>query len=388
MNFIRKYFALLLAVVGLLVLICFALLLIPESQLPTILQSSGLVAIISAFLGVVMTVAVTAILLEKQSETQKELLKEESKIEQRKETDLKIFEKKQEVYHAFLEKFQKIIKDGDITVGEKKDDGTVDYSVDELKDLIFQLAFIQMHTSSENTKKILSQIAEIKQTLDKFNSTKDKDKSEGFEDYYTNLSLGLFEIVAILKADLYSSTEVDAIPREEMKNTLKTFDLYVEVKDVNKNEIQISFWNKLCQLLREKGYKINAENKDFTPLVNEYYAKSRGWRWCGTTLEVEKNLWLSIVIEKNEFFYGFAREEQYAENKEMEERIKNTSSLFKSNSWWYGWKTPDKYKLDFLSFTSPAFEELKNPRKIDNFIKDLADEIDRYVKIFKGTAKQ
>jgi len=64
MKFIKEYSALLIAVIGLLVLICFALLLLPETQMPTILQSSGLVAIISAFLGVVMTVAVTSILLE------------------------------------------------------------------------------------------------------------------------------------------------------------------------------------------------------------------------------------------------------------------------------------------------------------------------------------
>jgi hypothetical protein len=34
---------------------------------------------------------------------------------------------------------------------------------------------------------------------------------------------------------------------------------------------------------------------------------------------------------------------------------------------------------------SPEFEELKNPRQRDKFIKDIADEIDRYVKKFRET---
>lgn len=382
MNFIRKYFLLLLAVVGLLVLICFALLLIPESQLLTILQSSGLVAIISAFLGVVMTVAVTAILLERQSETQKELLKEQSNMEQKKEKDVKVFEKKQEIYHAFLEKFQKIIQDGDITIGLKKEDGTVDYSVDELKDLIFQLAFIQMHTSPENTKKVLMCIADIKETLNDFKETPDEDKRKEQEKFYSDLSAKLFEIVSILKADLYPDTKVGTIPKKEMEDILKKFELYVEVKDSDKNEIQTYFWNKLCEQLSNKGYEI--EKKDFKHLVDEFYAQKKGMRELGTSLKIEDGLYLQIKTEGNYFFYGFQREEKNAKNAELEQRIKNNLPLFQPNPYWYGHKTPNKYSFDFFSFTLPDFKYLKNPNKRENVIKDLADEIARYVEIFKN----
>jgi gas vesicle protein len=324
-----------------------------------------------ALIGVFITAIVTAFLLRGQTEG-----------DEKREKSVKIFEKKQEVYHAFLEKFQKIIQDGDITVGLKKEDGTVDYSVDELKDLIFQLAFIQMHTSTENTKKVLMCIADIKETLNDFQATPDEDKHKEQEKFYSDLSTKLFEIVAILKADLYPNTEVGGIPKIEMENILKKFELYVEVKDADKYEIQTYFWNKLCSLLTEKGY--NVEKQDFTHLVNEFYAKTK---WCGTSLEIEDGVWLSIHLEKDTFFYGFAREKQHAEDAELEQRIRDTSSSFKSNSWWYGWKTPNKYTLDFWSFSSPDFKYLKNPRKRDNLIKDLADEIDRYVKVFKGTAK-
>lgn len=66
----------------LLIIICFVLLFISEAQIPTMFTSNGIVAIISAFIGVFMTVAVTSILLEKQSEAQKELLEKQAKTDE------------------------------------------------------------------------------------------------------------------------------------------------------------------------------------------------------------------------------------------------------------------------------------------------------------------
>ena len=100
--------------------------------------------IFCALISVFITAIITALLLKGQTEGN-----------EKRERSVKVFEKKQEIYHEFLEKFQKIIQSGDITIGTKREDGTVDYTTDYLKDLIFQLAFIQMHTSAENTKKLL-----------------------------------------------------------------------------------------------------------------------------------------------------------------------------------------------------------------------------------------
>jgi len=326
-----------------------------------------------ALIGVFITAIVTAFLLRGQTEG-----------DEKREKSVKIFEKKQEIYHAFLEKFQKIIQDGDIKVGVKKDDGSVDYSTDELKDLIFQLAFIQMHTSTEKTKKILLCIADIKEILNNFHETADEDKHKEQETFYSELSTKLFEIVAIMKADLYveksSKKEVSAIPVAEMKSILEKFDLYVEVKDADKYEIQTYFWNELTSQLQEKGY--NVEVKDFTHLVSEFYAKTKV---CFTSLEIEEGLRLKIYIENDHFFYGFGRETQNEKNTELEQRISATSSLFKSNSWWYGYKYPNKYKLDFVKFTSPDFKYLKNPRKRGVLIKGIVEEIDSYIKLFKNT---
>jgi hypothetical protein len=378
--FFEKYWSLLVTIISLLVLICFALLIIPESQMPTLLQSSGLVAIISAFLGVVMTVAVTAILLDKQAATQKELMKNQSESEELKERNMKVFEKKQEVYHHFLEQLQKIIQDGKITtIGVKREDGTIDRTIDKIKDLIFQLSYIQLHASTEETKEVLKYIAIIIQVLNDFDSTKEEDKHKELNKFYSNLFKNLFEIVAILKSDLYGK-DIETIPEAEIESILKKFELYAEVIDMDKHAIQLYFWNELRDLLKEKGYKL--EEKDFKQAVNEFYA---GNKWNGTELEVEDGTWLSIHLEQDNFFYGFCRENSGAVNTELEQRIKNTSSLFKSNKWWYGLKNPDRYKFDFWSLQSKDFEELKNLRKRDNIMRELADEIDRYVKKFRQT---
>jgi hypothetical protein len=111
MNFLKKYGYLVTTIIGLLILICFLLLLIPESQMPTVLQCSALVAIISAFLGVVMTVAVTAILLDKQAATQKELLDKQSETESKKDKDMKIHEQKVHAFSAFTSKMWKMADD-------------------------------------------------------------------------------------------------------------------------------------------------------------------------------------------------------------------------------------------------------------------------------------
>jgi hypothetical protein len=115
MEFIRKYGLLIGSIVALLVLICFALLLIPEFQLPTVLQNSGLAAIISAFLGVVMTVAVTAMLLDKQAETQGNLLKKQSDTDAQKKKDKKIFDQKILVYSEFTENMWAMFDDAKVT---------------------------------------------------------------------------------------------------------------------------------------------------------------------------------------------------------------------------------------------------------------------------------
>lgn len=55
--------------------------------------------------------------------------------------------------------------------------------------------------------------------------------------------------------------------------------------------------------------------------------------------------------------------------------------------WWYGHRFPsEQYDLDFYTLNSKAFERLKNPRKRENFIRNIVDEIELYIKSFKEIA--
>ncbi|MDR0758129.1 MAG: hypothetical protein LBF85_09825 [Tannerella sp.] len=153
--FFKKYGYLIATVIGLLILICFLLLLIPESQMPTILQSSGLVAIISAFLGVVMTVAVTAILLEKQAETQKELLDKQSETESKKDKDMKIHERKIHVFSAFTSKMWKMADEASIIELKNK--------YEELRSMCFgELVFFLTQKEIEELTAVIGEIDNTK----------------------------------------------------------------------------------------------------------------------------------------------------------------------------------------------------------------------------------
>ena len=326
-----------------------------------------------ALIGVFITAIVTAFLLRGQTDG-----------DEKRERSIKIFEKKQEVYHTFIKKLQEIIQDGEIKIGGKKEDGTIDRETDELKDLIFQLAFIQMHSDTKNTKYILKHLAEIIETLNDFNKNTDEDKNKNnvLEIFYSKLSEKLFEIVAILKSDLYNRADKDIIPKEEMEIILKG-KIFAEVATLDKYEIQKYFWVELCRQLKVRGY--NVEQKDFKHVVNQFYA---GANEIGTAFEIEGEGGLYLIIKitrKDGFFYGIVKEKD-ENDLELEQRIRLTfSTRYKSNKDWYVQKFPDKYNLDFWNSNSSEFEILNNRQKRDNFIKELADEIGGYVEAFRKT---
>jgi hypothetical protein len=148
------------------------------------------------------------------------LLTGQTKQEELRERQVKVFEKKQEIYYLFLEKLKDIIQDGEIAIGSKKEDGTIDRSVDELKDLIFILGYLRMHTSTEkNTfNNLLNSVLKILRYINFFNSQKKTDKNMLV--FYDNLSNTLFEIIDILKEDLYEG-KCEQIDQDKMNLIFK-----------------------------------------------------------------------------------------------------------------------------------------------------------------------
>ncbi|MDR1717236.1 MAG: hypothetical protein LBS20_15490 [Prevotella sp.] len=358
-GFIKKYFTLFISVIGLLILICFALLLIPESQMPTLLQSSGLVAIISAFLGVIMTVSVTAILLEKQAD-----------IEQTKNKNMKIFEKKQEVYHAFLEKLKEIIQDDEVAIGTVKGQ-----AVDELKDLIFQLGFLQMHQNTKDSmNNILKKMAKIIELMNKYKNS--ESKNEELEGYYTELSMELFEVVAILRKDLYDEDAKD-IKNDKINETRKLIGevlkkgLCDNTPDTDRNIILADFLHKFYKQFEEKGYPIDLKGATIKHLVEIFYKENHR---ITLFLEIpEMEIGFEIEINKEGFWYSIPKDEDEEGCNRIIECLKDTP-FKKNNKDWIARKESNR-KLNFIDCN----ENLKIPNKRSQIVRELVEEIYEYI---------
>ena len=309
------------------------------------------------------------------------LLKGQSGTEELKERNMAIFNQKQEVYHRFLEELHKIVQDGQITIGSRDSKGNINSSVDELKDLIFQLGFLQLHTSEETIKNVLDELVNLIQALNDFDSCNEETRQADAPKFYSRMSNSLFSVVAILRKDLYGK-ESRPIDKEQILSVLQECDLYVERADFNRTEMQKYFWNELRKCLTNQGYTIQNPDYDFTNDVNLYYSRSRGrYRYfglkftkggCPATFKIELD---------NLYYYGIVRNSEWEQNEKIAKAL-STIGGFKESAWWYGWRNSANYNLNFWNLNSAGFEELKNPKTAGIYIKHIADEIDSFVQSF------
>lgn len=334
-----------------------------------------------ALLGVVITAIITVLLLNGQTAN-----------EEKRDKSVKVFEKKQEIYHAFLGALQQIIQDGEITIGNYMEDGTVDRKVDELKDLIFQLGYLQMHASVTTSENVLKGVKNIIQQLNEFNAQSDTDKQKILPEFYSALSNEVFTIVATLKNDLYGGT-CETIKEGQMNDILRECNLAVSATDCDRYEAQTYFWGELQRLLKEKGYDVPSQ--DFKEDISQYYAKARNrHRYFGLTIPIVSSTLgkfdFRIEIE-NEIYYGFPE----AGNEENRDRIlQMIGAAFNENTFarseaWLGWKYPDnRYRLNFWRMDSEGFEQLKQPLKREKFMRKFVEDMDFYIRKFIEAAAE
>lgn len=335
-----------------------------------------------ALIGVVITAIITVFLLQGQTAN-----------EEKRERSIKVFEKKQDVYHEFLESLKEIIRDGEITISAQGKDADLNTNVDELKDLLFQLGYIQMHTSEENTNKVFERVSKIIQLMNDFSSD-GKDKQNNLPKFYASLSEQLFGIVSILKNDLYG-IETNTIHKEKIKDLLRECDLFIENEQFDKYELQNYFWNELQRQLKQKGYKF--ETKDFRYDIKEFYAKARNrHRWYGISFEIynysnsSDKVFFEIGIE-NSYYYGFRNKSESSDFKtELRKALQEVLPGFAFNhkDWIFTHAKGEDYVLDFWRLNSKAFEQLKNPRKQEQLVAKISEEMDRSIKKFQQIAQQ
>lgn len=330
-------------------------------------------------IGAILTAIVTVFLLQGQTATEEE-----------RDKNLTVFEKKQEVYHQFLEKLKDIVEDGKVQIALNKD--PVD-TIDELKDLLFQLSYIQMHSSEETTQAIFERVANLIKKMNEFMSA-GEEKQNLVASYYASFAEELFSIVSILKNDLYKTTS-NPIAKESVQTLLSQCDLFIEGEKLDEYQMQNYFWSEMQDQLLLQGLEF--EKRDFSQDVRQYYAPSRKrHRWYGIEIFVYQtkdgeNITFKLELD-NWLYYGFRRPEETRENSEYDDKIieltKSTSSSFKANPWWFGWKNPDKYHLNFRTLDGSDFEYFKHPHRRARMIKEYATEIAGYIHKFQDLARE
>lgn len=169
--------------------------------------SEGLTAMISAIIGIVITTAITFLLLNRQSE-----------YDRMKERSASQFEKKQAVYSNFFKTLEKnIIRLTDQSIKDNK--GLAYNNVVVLEELIFKFAYIKVHMNDNNFYKIMSIVANILEKYRTLNLSlsyktevvqSEKCRSDEFNGKLYELTLELtnelLNISEILKEDLYGKS--------------------------------------------------------------------------------------------------------------------------------------------------------------------------------------
>lgn len=328
-----------------------------------------------ALIGTVITAIITVLLLKGQTDNAEKL-----------EKNVKIFERKQEVYHIFLDKIQDIVRDGEVTINAE---------TDELKDLIFQLGYLQMHASENTMNQVLDQLSELIQSMNDFYSRPDTQKQKEMADFYAKFSQRLFTIVAALKRDLYGE-DSHPVDEQKMSEILSNCGLFVQSAEINWNDLQIYFWAEIQKKLKERGYEF--KEIDFTYDVNKYYTSFRPrHRWFGFEIPVYttasgKKVALRIEVENN-IFYGFryynVTNVQDAKDENLTRAVTESRTGYITSQWWAGWKHPDVGTINFWARTASSnFGDMKNPRFRDQAIEKIADCIDKDTKIFQTKAQE
>lgn len=189
------------------ILLAVLLVFIDKFHLPYDNISDGITAIISAFIGILFTISATSILINSQSN-----------VERQKEKDMMQFSKKQETYHNFLMELEKavlIILSRSISNNDSKKFE----NIDTLGTIIFEFGNLRMHMPEEIFLQTMDRVSEIFkvyresslastyreeiQKLQNENKTKSIELNSRLYNLFKSLASQLLEISKILHQDLY-----------------------------------------------------------------------------------------------------------------------------------------------------------------------------------------
>lgn len=340
---------------AIIVLTCFVLLLISETELPTKLLSSGITAIISAVIGVLLTVVVTQILLNRQSENEVE-----------REKSVKVFEEKLKIYQHFLDKLQEIIKDNKITE-------------DEVKELIFQISTVAMHTKSEYVNPILEELVGLVNTLENKNANSDEQNEKPF---YSALADHIRKIVLEFQRELYPQKDGASIDVEKFNELVKTIDDSSEKEDLLKNIEDVTVKSVMEQFDKtlEEALRKRLPGEDWVFLANS--AKEGTPRFYFHRADWSEGDYVGISYEGSTkaFFRAHSQDNPISRDLYLEMR-RNWGGRLNGYNWYM------QFKEDFHDLSQLVDACKKSDSDLIDYIVEIlvraAEYMDAYQSLYK-----
>lgn len=209
---------------------------IERFTLPTPKVADGLTAIISAFIGILITIAVTSMLLNKQTA-----------METNKEKGIIQFKQKQDTYLSFLKQFESIM----VSLTErniKGNDCKAYENVIKLESLLFEFGYLRIHMKEELFCEIMERITNIfkkyrsihlyslyQEEIVKTNRGESPKLNTSLYNLMMDISENLLIISEKLHKDLYGSDEV--MESKQVNNFhVQTHNLLIECGLTESNE--------------------------------------------------------------------------------------------------------------------------------------------------------
>jgi hypothetical protein len=350
-----------------------------------------------------------------------------------RERDMKVFEKKQEVYLRFMEQLRALLKDGVICVGELQyADGvtqsnrvsTARYEkCDELKDIVFELSFMGMLESDEVFGKIMAQMTKTAETVRDFDNARQMygiADMRTAHDFYYDLASSTFAIMKLLQADLYGRQSV--VRNEEMLQFEKFLTACglpnpAAVKDATKTGVD--FWRCLeGKLGGERSFSVERladqgqTNALARPLASRKFATSietvvrsfyRGS--FNRTNAYKVSLKLGEIVPSNEaqpvevslvflvlngWLLGYQTDAAATDSAARDAMRLLCEEVEASGGHDFGYfdrgrslmkKPPDDLNVHFLDFESVG--KIKDPKACSDFADRICGEIFEYIEIFE-----
>lgn len=215
---------------------------------------------ICAVIGVILTAVVTGVLLNGQT-----------KQEEIKEKKSKRYEKKLQIYQTFLQKLCDVIKDRKITD-------------EEVVELYFQVSYLAMHSEAANVKRISESIKTIVEQ-----------KSDAVD------FIGpLFEIVKILKSELYESSGNDELDSTLLEEAMSNF-VSISVASEDTVESQ-SIYDRILALKKAAAHKLGCNRQwvyNYHTLVHECYVHETSIS-CDTVFESDGSVKVILFLRNRD----------------------------------------------------------------------------------------